>query len=74
MSIPRPFREQFLIYEREGFHVKHFQPTKGSHAKVQFEEFPEVQVLTKNVGDPRAIKNNVSRFRALAAKAKEKKE
>jgi hypothetical protein len=73
MNIPRPFRSQFVEYERAGFHVRDFQPAKGSHAKVWFEEFPDPQFLTKNVGDPRAMKNNIARFRALAAKAKEQK-
>lgn len=73
MNVPRVFREQCVEYEKAGFHVKHLEFAKGAHAKVQFEEFPEVQVISKNVGDFRAIKNNIARYRALAAKAKEKK-
>lgn len=72
MNIPRVFREQFIEYEKAGFHVRRIEPSKGSHAKVWFEEFPEQQILTKNIGDYRAIKNNIARFRALAARAKEK--
>ena len=73
MQIPRPFRKQFEVYEKAGFHVKDLEPSRGSHAKVWFEEFTEPQMLSKNVGDPRALKNNIARFRALAAKAKEEK-
>ena len=71
MNVPRTYREQCVEYEKAGFHVCRLEHGKGSHVKVQFQEFPETQVLSKNLGDHRAIKNNIARFRALAAKAKE---
>ena len=71
MKLPRVYRDQFLAYEKAGFHVKEIEPSKGSHLRVTFEEFPEVQFLTMHLGCPRALKNNISRFRGLAAKAKE---
>lgn len=72
MKPPRMFKTQFAEYEKAGFHVKDAQPSKGSHYKVWFKEFPEPQFLTMHLGDPRAMKNNIARFRGLAKKAKEK--
>lgn len=71
MNIPRVFRQQFVEYEKAGFHPVSLEFTKGAHAKVKFAEFPETQLLSKNIGDYRALKNNIARFRALAAKAQE---
>lgn len=70
MNVPRMFRKQFDVYERAGFHPVSFEFAKGAHVKVKFAEFPEVQVLTKNADEPRALKNNLARFRNLAEKAK----
>lgn len=72
MNTPRAYRQQFVEYEKAGFHPVALEPGKGSHVKVRFAEFPEVQMLSKNLGDYRALKNNIARFRALATKAKEK--
>ncbi len=72
MNVPRVFRQQFIEYEKAGFHPIALEFAKGSHAKVTFAEFPDPQFLTKNITDFRAIKNNISRFRGLAAKAREK--
>lgn len=66
MNYPRGLREQFKRYEAEGFHVKSVEPRAGSHFKVEFEEFSEPQFLTINMGDFRAVRNNLSRFRLLA--------
>lgn len=72
MTPPRVLRDQLAFYERHGFHAVDFESAKGSHFKVKFAEFGEPQFLSKNVGCPRALRNNVSRFRQLAAKAGEK--
>jgi hypothetical protein len=68
MNIPRVLREQLKLYERHGFHAVSVEPRAGSHFKVLFAEFNEPQFLTKNTGDPRGLRNNIARFRALAAK------
>lgn len=73
MKPPRMFKAQFAEYKKAGFNVKDAQPSKGCHYKVWFEEFPEPQFLTYHTGDPRAMKNNIARFRGLAKKAKEQK-
>lgn len=66
MNVPRPLREQAKQYEAKGFHIVSVEPSRGSHYKVKFAEFTEPQFLSINVSDPRAIRNNISRFRALA--------
>lgn len=66
MKYPRALREQLKNYEAHGFHAVSVEPRAGSHFKVVFAEFAEPQFLTKNVGCPRAVRNNLSRFRALA--------
>ena len=66
MNIPRVLREQLKVYEREGFHPLTVEQRAGSHFKVVFAEFSEPQILTKNAGEPRALKNNIARFRKLA--------
>ena len=73
MKIPKNLREQFTAYEKAGFHVKAIEPSKGSHVRVTFAEFSDPQFLTIHMGCPRALKNNIARFRGLAAKAKEQK-
>lgn len=73
MKYPRNYREQFLVYEKAGFHVERVEPSRGSHLKVWFKEFSAPQFLTQNMGCAHAIKNNLARFRNLAAQQKEKK-
>jgi hypothetical protein len=66
MKVPRGYRKQLLAYEREGFHVRFVESSKGSHIRAVFEEFSEPQWLTLHVDeDFRSIKNNISRFRRL---------
>lgn len=72
MNIPRAYRQQIVEYEKAGFHPVEIEYGKGSHIKVRFAEFPEFYVLNKGAGEPRSIKNNIARMRALATKAKEK--
>lgn len=72
MEIPRKLREQIKFYERHGFHVVDMEYREGSHVKVIFAEFPGPQFLTNNVNEPRGWKNNISRYKRLAQKAKEK--
>ena len=66
------FRKQLLDYERAGFHVVELNMGrgKGSHAKVIFAEFSTPQFLTTHINDPRAMKNNIARFKRLAAEEK----
>lgn len=70
-AIPRLLREQFILYERAGFTVRSVSRA-SRHYRVEFNEFPDVQFLTANQTDPRSYKNNVARFKRLAAKAREK--
>jgi len=65
MQIPKAIRKQVEYYAREGFDVIHAEPRAGSHFKAIFAQFSEPQILAKNVGDPRAWRNNVSRYRRL---------
>lgn len=69
MSIPKVLRDQARFYESKGFHIIDAQPRAGSHFLVTFAEFPEPQIVTKNVKDPRAMHNNVSAYRRLKEKA-----
>lgn len=71
MDIPRVLRKQIEFYEREGFTVVRVEPRAGSHFKAIFAQFSEPQILAKNCNEPRALKNNVARFRRLAKEANE---
>lgn len=67
MNVPRVLREQVKEYERAGFHVTAVEPRSGSHFKVWFAEFPDQpQIITKNVLDWRALKNNIARYKRIA--------
>jgi len=70
--LPKRLVEAFRLYAREGFTVKACERA-SKHWRVHFNEFPETQFLTANQVDQHAIKNNLARFRRLAA-AKEKTE
>lgn len=72
MIIPQCLREQAKLYAAHGFHIIEVTPRAGSHFKVIFAEFSEPQFLSKNVGDPRAFKNNIARFRGLMKDQQEK--
>ena len=65
-------RKQLIEYERAGFHVKEIDPSRGrgAHLKVVFEEFNAPQFLTPNMGDPRAIRNNIANFKRLTTQEK----
>jgi hypothetical protein len=59
-------RKQLQRYADEGFTAVCVETTgKGGHFRVRFKEFPGVQFLTVHTGDPRAIHNNLSRFKRL---------
>jgi hypothetical protein len=59
-------RKQLQQYAGAGFNAKRVEASgKGGHFRVWFREFPDVQFLTVHVGDPRAIRNNLSRFKRL---------
>ena len=68
MSVPRVLREQAKFYARKGFHIIQLERRAGSHWMVNFAEFPEPQILTANIGDPRAMLNNVAMYRRLKEK------
>lgn len=65
MEIPRALRQQVKEYEKAGFHVVACEPRSGSHFKLVFAEFPDPQIVTKNAHDPRALKNNIARYRRI---------
>jgi hypothetical protein len=64
---------QLKEYEKHGFTVKTLEPSRGSHVRVVFNEFSEPQFLTVHAGDPRALKNNIARFKRLAKESVEEK-
>lgn len=66
MDIPRALRKQLAYYSKEGFDAVEIKPAAGSHVKVIFAQFTEPQILTKNIDEPRSLKNNLARFRRLA--------
>ena len=66
MDIPRALRKQLAYYAQEGFDAVEIKPAAGSHVKVVFAQFTEPQILTRNMKEPRALKNNIARFRRLA--------
>lgn len=66
MKLPQGLRSQLREYEKAGFHVVDCQPASGSHFKMRFAEFSEPQVVSRNLTDKRALKNNIARFRRLA--------
>jgi hypothetical protein len=62
---PRNLRKQFQTYIAAGFHPVSIEPRAGGHWKVCFAEFAEPQFLTIHANEPRAMKNNLARFRRL---------
>lgn len=66
MHVPKPLFKQIKLYEANGFHAVEITPRAGSHWRVRFREFTEPQFITKNGSDPRALKNNIARFKRLA--------
>lgn len=69
MTVPRVLREQVKEYEKAGFHVIAVEPRNGAHFKVWFAEFPDQpQIITKNALDWRALRNNISHYKRIAAK------
>ena len=65
MNVPRVLREQVKAYEKAGFHVTDVEPRNGSHFRLRFAEFDEPQIVTKNITDPRALKNNISHYKRV---------
>jgi len=65
-KVPKQLRRQVQVYADKGYNVAEIGNSRGSHYKVRFKEFPEVQLLTINADEPRALKNNLSRFARLA--------
>ena len=66
MEIPKVLREQIKFYERHGFHVVDVEHREGAHMRLTFAEFPQPQIVTKSKTDPRAWRNNISRYKRLA--------
>lgn len=65
MDVPKPLLKQIRIYEAHGFHLVSLKPRNGSHWCARFKEFSEPQFITQNADDPRALKNNIARFKRL---------
>lgn len=66
-KLPMKLRDQLTIYRKAGFEATSIEARKGSHWMVMFEKVGPM-ILTTNVGDPRAIKNNLSELRRRAAR------
>ena len=67
MKVSHRMRKQLMEYERAGFHAISIEDRAGSHKLVRFAEFPEPQIVTDCRSDWRAFKNNIARYRRLAA-------
>ncbi len=66
MNVPKVLHKQIKTYEAHGFHVEHLEHRAGSHWCARFKEFPQAQIIKVNAKDPRALKNNIARYRRLA--------
>jgi hypothetical protein len=66
MKVPTNLRKQFKEYEKAGFRIVDLELLSGSHCKVRIEGIDTPQFLTRNADEPRAIKNNIARFRRLS--------
>lgn len=62
MKIPGKLRDQLEIYDKAGYSVNSITPRKGSHWLIVFDTVGPM-VVTTNIGDPRAIKNNLCELR-----------
>lgn len=69
MAIHRALRDQARFYATKGFNMISAEPRSGSHWLARFAEFPDPQIVTVNMGDPRAWRNNVATYRRLKEKA-----
>lgn len=65
MHVPKTLWKQMKAYEAQGFHVVSLEHREGSHWCARFREFPQPQFITQNAHDPRALKNNIARFKRL---------
>jgi len=75
MKFPRALRKQLIEYEKAGFTITEIEPRSGSHFLIVFAEFPQPQIISKNSSsEPRAIKNNISIYRRMAAEHKGKQQ
>jgi len=74
MHFPKGLRKQLIEYEKAGFTIIEIEPRSGSHFLVVFAEFPQPQIVSKNVNDQRATKNNISIYRRMAAEHREKQQ
>jgi len=74
MHFPKALRKQLIEYEKAGFTITEIEPRSGSHFLIVFAEFPQPQIVSKNASEPRAIKNNISIYRRMAAEHKGKQQ
>ena len=72
MNTPRCLHEQLKEYTKAGFHVVKWEARSGAHFKIWFAEFETPQIITKNCNEPRSMKNNIARYKRLAAAQREK--
>lgn len=63
VNLHRRLREQFRMYERDGFEVESIEPRNGSHYKVIFKGIDRPFFMTRSATDPRAYKNNLADLR-----------
>lgn len=72
MIVPKILRRQIKEYKAAGFHPIRIETSTSSHFKIWFAEFEGMQIITANADEPRAIKNNLARYRRLAQEQQEK--
>jgi hypothetical protein len=65
MIVPKALRKQVKEYKAAGFHPIRIETSTSSHFKIWFAEFESMQIITANANEPRAIKNNLARYRRL---------
>lgn len=66
MKTPKPLRELFKLIAREGFTVKAFEPSGGSHFKVWLDQFPQYVIVSIfDVDKPRTLKNSIALYKRM---------
>lgn len=66
MKLHRRLREQFRIYERNGFKVESVDQREGSHFRVKFIGIERPFFMTLSATDPRSYRNNLAQLRREA--------
>lgn len=72
MKTPKPLRSLFKHYEREGFTVKEWEPCKGSHFRVWFDQLQEFVVVSIfDADNPRTLKNSIAMYKRMRKQQEE---